>query len=168
LVRSGYQESLARSVLGEIALARGDTKAALEHLQQAVMLDPRDLKARTVLAVAERLDGKLQPALARINQIVNESPIDYFALREQYLINKAAGNAENEKLATDKLRHLLSREPDAVLELAFDYVAIGRRQEAIDVLQDAIKNGPSGIIAVDKSRIHPMLYYTLGYLFQKN
>ena len=165
LVRSGYRESLARYVLGEIALARGNTKAALEHLQQAVMLDPRDLKARTVLAVAERLDGKLQPALTRINQVVNELPIDYLALREQYLINKAAGNAKNEKLAADQLRHLLSREPDAVLELAFDYVAIGRRREAIDVLDDAIKNGPSGILAVDKSRIHPMLFYTLGYLY---
>ncbi len=165
LVRSGYRESPARYVLGEIALARGDTKAALEHLQQAVILDPRDLKARTVLAVAERLDGKLQPALTRINQVVNELPIDYFALREQYLINKAAGNAKNEKLAADQLRHLLSREPDAVLELAFDYVAIGRRREAIDVLDDAIKNGPSGILAVDKSRIHPMLFYTLGYLY---
>jgi tetratricopeptide (TPR) repeat protein len=168
LVRSGYRESLARYVLGEIALARDDTKAALEHLQQAVMLDPRDLKARTVLAVAERLDGKLQPALTRINQVVNELPIDYFALREQYLINKAAGNAKNEKLAADQLRHLLSREPDAVLEIAFDYVAIGRRREAIDVLDEAIKNGPSGILAVDKSRIHPMLSYTLGYLYQKN
>ena len=168
LVRSGYRESLARYVLGEIALAKGDTKLALEHLGQAVMLDPRDLKARTVLALAERLDGNLQSALTRINQVVTELPIDYFALREQYLINKATGNAENEKLAADQLRRLLSREPDAILELAFDYVAIGRRQEAIDVLEDAIKNGPSGILAVDKSRIHPMLYYTLGYLSQKN
>src|SRR4029450_8979194 len=42
------------------------------------------------------------------------------------------------------------------------------RQEGMDVLEDAIKNGPSGILAVDKSRIHPMLYYTLGYLYQKN
>ena len=168
LVRSGYRESLARYVLGEIALAKGDTKLALEHLGQAVMLDPRDLKARTVLAVAEGLDGNVQSALTRINQVVNELPIDYFALREQYLVNKAAGNTENEKRAADQLRHLLSREPDAILELAFDYVAIGRRREAIDVLEDAIKNGPSGILASDKSRIHPMLYYTLGYLYQKN
>jgi tetratricopeptide (TPR) repeat protein len=161
LVRAGYRESLARYVLGEIALARGDTKLALEHLEQAVMLDPRDLKARTVLAVAERLDGNLQSALTRINQVVNELPIDYFAVREQYLINKAAGNATN-----DQLRHLVSREPDAILELVFDYVAIGRRREAIDVVEEAIKNGPSGILAVDKSRIHPMLYYVLGYLYE--
>ena len=55
LVRSGYRESLARYVLGEIALSNGDTRHAVEHLQQSVMLDPRDLKARTVLALAERL-----------------------------------------------------------------------------------------------------------------
>jgi tetratricopeptide (TPR) repeat protein len=168
LVRSGYRESLARYVLGEIALEKGDTKLALEHLGQSVMLDPRDLKARTVLAVAERLDGNLQSALTRINLVVNELPIDYLALREQYLINKAAGNAENAKLAADQLRHLLAREPDAVLELAFDYVAIGRRGEAIDVIEEAIKSGPSGILAIDKSRIHPMLRYTLGYLYQQN
>lgn len=167
LVRSGFSESLARYVLGEISLANGDTKQALEHLQQAAMLDPRDLKARTVLAVAERLDGNVQSARTRINQVATELPIDYFALREQYLINKAAGDSANEKSASEQLRHLLSREPDTVLELAFDYVAIGRNQEAIDVLEDAIKVGPSGNLAVDKQRIHPLLYYTLGYLFEK-
>jgi tetratricopeptide (TPR) repeat protein len=165
LVRSGYRESLARYVLGEIALAKGDTKLALEHLQQAVMLDPRDLKARTVLAIAERLDGNTQSALARINQVVDELPIDYLALREQYLLNRAAGDTAKEKSAADQLRHLLSREPDAVLELAFNYVAIGRNQEAIDVLEDAINSGPSGILAVDKNRVHPMLHYTLGSLY---
>lgn len=166
LVRSGYRESLARYVLGEIALAKGDTKLALQHLQQAVMLDPRDLKARTVLAIAERLDGNTQSALARINQVVDELPIDYLAVREQYLISKAVGNAGREKSAADQLQHLLSREPDAVQELAFNYVAIGRNQEAIGVLEDAIKAGPSGILAVDKIRVHPMLYYTLGYLYE--
>jgi len=168
LVRSGYRESVARYVLGEIALANGDVKKALEHLQQAVMLDPRDLKARTVLAVAERLDGKVTAALTRIIDVANEMPIDYFAINEQILINRAAGNTDKEKAATDQLRHLLSREPDAVLELAFDYTAIGQQREAIAILEDAIKRGPSGILASDKNRIHPMLYYTLGYLYQKS
>ena len=168
LVRSGYRESLARYELGEIALANGDTKKALENLQQAVLLDPRDLKARTVLAIAERLDGDTHAALARITEVANELPIDYLAINELALINRAAGNTEKEKLATDQLRHLLSREPDAVLELAFDYTAIGQQREAIAVLEDAIKRGPSGILAVDKVRIHPMLYYTLGYLYAKS
>lgn len=168
LVRSGYRESLARYILGEIALANGDTKKALENLQQAVLLDPRDLKARIVLAVAERLDGNIPAALARITEVANELPIDYLALNELALINRAAGNTEKEKAAADQLRHLLSREPDAALELAFDYTAIGQQREAIAVLEEAIKRGPSGILASDKSRVHPMLYYTLGYLYEKS
>jgi tetratricopeptide (TPR) repeat protein len=167
LVRSGYRESLARYVLGEMALANGDTKKALEHLQQAVMLDPRDLKARTVLAVAERLDGNIPAALARITDVANELPIDYFAIREETLINRAAGITQRETAAADQLRHLLSREPDAVLELVFDYTAIGQQREAIAILEDAIKSGPSGILAVDQRRVHPMLFYTLGYLYEK-
>jgi tetratricopeptide (TPR) repeat protein len=167
LVRSGYRESLARYVLGEIALANGDRKKALEHLQQAVILEPRDLKARTVLAVAERLDGNIPAALARITEVANELPIDYLAIREEALINRAAGNTQRETAAADQLRHLLSREPDAVLELAFDYMAIGQQREAVAILEEAIKRGPSGILAVDKTRVHPLLFYTLGYLYEK-
>ena len=56
-VRSGHRESLARFVLGEIALSHGRTREAVEQLEQAVMLDPRDLKARTELALAQRVAG---------------------------------------------------------------------------------------------------------------
>jgi len=168
LVRSGYREALARYILGEIALSKGETKHALEHLQQAVLLDPRDPKARTVLAIVERLNGDLKSAAARIDQVVSELPIDYLAVHEQYEISKAAGDEAKARIAANQLQHLLSREPDAVLELAFDYVKISQRQEAIQVLEDAIKAGPSGSLAVDKTRIHPMLHYTLGYLYEKN
>ncbi|HJP91428.1 MAG TPA: DUF5107 domain-containing protein [Pyrinomonadaceae bacterium] len=168
LVRAGYRESLARYVLGEIALSKDETKQAVEHLQQAVLLDPRDLKARTVLAVAARLNGDLRSATARIDQVVTELPIDYLAVHEQYEIAKATGDEAKARAAANQLQHLLSREPDAVLELVFDYLAIGQRQDAIEVLEEAIKRGPSGNLAIDKTRVHPMLYYTLGYLYDKN
>ncbi len=168
LVRSGYRESLARYILGEIALSKGNAAEAVENLKQAVMLDPRDLKARTVLGLAERLNGDLSSAASRIDQVATELPIDYFALHEQYRVNKAVGNEAKAKTAWDQLQHLLSREPDSVLELTFDYLAVGQRSEAIQVLEDAIKSGPSGNLASDKTRIHPMLYYTLGYLYEKN
>lgn len=168
LVRSGYRESVARYVLGEIALSKGQTDEALDNLRQAVILDPRDLKARTVLALAERLSGDLKSAMARIDQVVTELPIDYLATHEQYEISKALGDDNKARLAASNLEHLLSREPDAVLELAFDYLSIGQRQEAIQVLESAIKSGPAGNLAVDRARVHPMLYYTLGYLYDKN
>ena len=168
LVRAGYRESLARYILGEIALSKGAIQLAVEHLQQAVMLDPRDLKARTVLALAERLNGDVKSAAARIDEVATELPIEYLALHEQYETSKALGNDTKAKAAWDQLQHLLSREPDSVLELVFDYLAVGQRQEAIKVLESAIKAAPSGNLAIDKTRIHPLLYYTLGYLYHKS
>ena len=154
-VRAGHMESVSRYVLGEMALADGRTGEALEHLRQAVNLDPRDLKARTVLALAERLAGKLKAAQARIDGVVNELPIDYFALHEQYEVNRALGQKDQTTL--DELWRLLSREPDSVLELAFDYLAAGRSQEAGGILEEAIKR--------DSTHVYPMIHYTLGYLY---
>jgi len=168
LVRSGYRESLARYILGEIALSKGNVPEAVEELKQAVMLDPRDLKARTVLVLAERLNGELNSAASRIDQVVTELPIDYLALNEKYRVNKTLGNESKASAAWEQLQHLLSREPDSVLELTFDYLAVGQRGEAIQILENAIKSGPSGNLLIDKTRIHPMLYYTLGYLYEKN
>src|SRR5262249_41054743 len=90
-VRAGYMESVSRYVIGEMALSEGRTRDALSHLQQAVNLDPRDLKARTVLALAERITGKLNAARDRIDAVVNDLPIDYLALHEQYETHKALG-----------------------------------------------------------------------------
>jgi tetratricopeptide (TPR) repeat protein len=167
LARSGYRESLARYVLGEIALSNGDLRHAVEHLQQSVRLDPRNLKARTALALAQRLSGDLRSASSLIDQVAIELPIDYLGLHEQYEISKVLGNVSKATSAWNQLQHLLSREPDSVLELAFDYLALGQSQESIKVLENAIKIGPSGNLAVDKTRVHPMVYYTLGYLYDK-
>ena len=167
LVRSGHRESVSRYVLGEMALAKGQPVEAVNNFKEAVMLDPRDLKARTMLALAERLNGNLESAQSRIDAVVKEMPIDYLAVHEQYLISRAAGHEAKANSALSQLQHLLSREPDAVLELTLNYMAVGRNQEARRVLEEAIKKGPFGTLPVDKRRVHPMLYYTLGHLFEK-
>ncbi|MEK7405899.1 MAG: DUF5107 domain-containing protein [Acidobacteriota bacterium] len=151
-VRAGYREPVARYVLGELALAAGDVPRALGHLSQAVLLDPRDLKARTVLAMAERLAGRLEDAQARIDGVVREMPVDYLALSEQHRILQARGRDAEARRAQDELWRLLAREPDSVLELAFDYRACGREAEAAAVLEEGLK----------RHRDHPMLAYTLG------
>ncbi|MCA1620496.1 MAG: DUF5107 domain-containing protein [Acidobacteria bacterium] len=161
-VRTGHRESVARYVLGEMALAAGDTAGALEHLQQSVILDPRDLKARTALALAERLSGRLESAQQRVDAVVWDSPLDYFALAEQYEIHRARGNDAKADGARGQLWRLLSREPDSVLELAFDYLAAGRLQEGRAVLEEGIRRaGAQG------RQAFPMLHYALGYFHEK-
>ncbi|HEX7317572.1 MAG TPA: DUF5107 domain-containing protein [Pyrinomonadaceae bacterium] len=161
-VRTGHRESVARYVLGEMALASGDTAAALEHLQQAVLLDPRDIKARALLALAERVAGRLESAQQRIDAVAYEAPLDYLVLSEQYEIHRARGNDAKAKGAQGELWRLLSREPDSVLELAFDYLAAGRLHEGRAVLEEGIKRaGAQG------RQPYAMLHYTLGYFHEK-
>ena len=165
-VRSGHRESVSRYVLGEMALADGHNLEALENLSQAVMLDPRDLKARTMLALAERLAGKLEIAQQRIDAVVREMPIDYLARHEQYEIYKALGQEDKANNAWAELWRLLSREPDSVLEVAFDYAAVGRRGEARRILEGAIRHEQDPTRTADPTRDYPMLHYTLGYLYE--
>ena len=167
-VRAGYLESVSRYVLGEMALASGHTSEAVENLNQSVLLDPRDLKARTMLALAERLNGQLDAAKQRIDVVVREMPIDYLARSEQYEINKSLGHDGQAKAAWADLWHLLSREPDSVLEVAFDYVGAGRRLEARRILEEAIRQAREPKTDGQIRSENPMLHYTLGYLYEQD
>ena len=167
-VRSGHRESVSRYVLGEMALADGHPLEALENLSQSVMLDPRDLKARTMLALAERLAGRPSIAQERIDAVVREMPIDYLARHEQYEINKALGHEGQAKASWAELWRLLTREPDSVLEVAFDYATVGRHGEARRILEEAIRRAPEPTTAGEVKRDNPMLHYTLGYLYEQD
>ncbi len=156
-VRAGHRESVARYVLGEIDLATDTIDHALEQLSQSVRLDPRDLKARTALAVAERRAGRLDAAQARIDEVVREAPIDYFALHEQYNILKARKQGAQAERVWTELWRLLAREPDSLLELVFDYAAIGRA-EALTVAEKGLYE----ITRRQKQPPHPMLLYLLN------
>jgi tetratricopeptide (TPR) repeat protein len=168
-VRAGHRESVSRYVLGEMSLAEGRNVEAVEQFTQAVMLDPRDLKARTMLALAERLSGKLDAAEPRINAVVQELPIDYLALHEQYEIDKALNHDAKAKGAWGELWRLLSREPDSVLEVAFDYTSAGRCTEAREILEEAVRRATDErATQAEAGRVHPMLHYTLGYLYERD
>ncbi len=156
-VRAGHRESPARYLLGEIYLAADSIDGALEHLSQAVRLDPRDLKARTVLAVAERRAGRLDAAQARIDEVVREMPIDYFALHERYNILKERKQEAEAERGWTELWRLLSRESDALLELVFDYAALGRSEA-----QALAESGFDEIANRQKQQPHPILLYLLS------
>ena len=159
LVRSGQQESTARYVLGEMALESGNLGEAIEHISQSIWLDPRDIKARTMLAMALRLAGKLDDARERIDAVVRDMPLDYLALSERRLIYKASGQDAVAQQSADELWRLLAREPDSVLELAFDYARAGRRDECGSLLMEAIRRASQS-----GGQAYPMLHYALGYL----
>src|SRR4030095_727742 len=98
----------------------------------------------------------------RIDAVVREMPIDYLARSEQYEIHKALGQDAKAKALWAELLRLLSREPDSVLELTFDYAGAGRRVEAKHILEEAIRQMTAG----QAKSVNPLLHYTLGYFYE--
>ncbi len=159
LIRSGQGEALARYVLGEMALAAGEFDSAVEHLRQSLLLNPRDIKGRTMLVLALRLAKRLDEAREQIEAVVYEMPLDCFALAERGEILKAAGLEIEAKRSAEELWRLLSREPDSVQELVFDYAAAGRYAEARTILAEAMQRSASA-----GKPAYPMWHYTLGWI----
>lgn len=148
-VRSGHLESAAWHELGEMDLAAGDAAEAIRSLWH---VDPRDLKARTLLALAYRVTGQLDLAQRAIDPVIEQMPIDYLAYAERREILKVRGRTAE----ANELWRILGREPDSVLELAFDYLAAGRQLEGRQVLEEAIRRADG--------HAYPMLHYTLAWL----
>lgn len=157
-VRAGQREPEARYVLAEMALAAGRLDDALDQLTPAARLGA-DPKALTIYALAERLAGRMDNARADIGRVLGLLPLDYLALREQWAIEKASGKEDASLKAGDELWRLLSREPDAVLELVFDYAAAGQLAECRSILEEAIRRA-----AASQRPVFPMIHYAFGYL----
>jgi tetratricopeptide (TPR) repeat protein len=156
-VASGDWGESARQALGEMAMVAAATQAAQATTSASWQpaIDQLSLstapKARTLLAIASRASGNTVRAKLILTQLRRELPLDYLVLNESVL----AGEAGAEK----ELWRLLDREPDHVLELAFDYGAL-RRVEARAVLEKAIaRAGGKG---------HPMWHYALGWLQERS
>jgi tetratricopeptide (TPR) repeat protein len=113
-----------------------------------------------VLALAERTAGRLDAARGQIDAVVADAPTSYLALAEQREVYRALGRAADADRASAELWRLLAREPDSVLELAFDYDDAGRPAEATVVLEEAVARAGAGPVS-------PMIHYALGYFYER-
>jgi tetratricopeptide (TPR) repeat protein len=173
-VRTGEYESPSRYQLGEMALEKNDLGEALAQLSLAVEREPKDLKARTVLALACRLAGQLNQAEQEIEKVVAQVPTDYLARSEEAEITRALNKRAESKRAEEELWRLLARDPTSVLTLAFDYAATGQKTKSRKILEEAIRTAEERGTEVTEQakktgtyagRVYPMFYYALGYFY---
>ena len=153
-LEAGFRESLGRALLGEVLLGTGDSAGAASELAASARLDPSDSKARTYLAMAERLAGRLPEAEEHITAVSAEMPLDGLVRREEELILTARGKKEQAARASTELWRMLEREPDSAVELALDYMAVRQYAEASALLADACQKVK-----------YPVVQYALGYAY---
>jgi serine/threonine protein kinase len=96
-----------RILRGQVALERGDVKAAIQHLQQAVRLLPESVAARSLLARAYIDDGEWALYFQNLNELERLSP----TTSEDYLFKGRLEAWDDPALALTNLEEAVRQRP---------------------------------------------------------
>jgi len=121
--------------VAEIDISRGDFGNALEHLNLCLRSNADHLNARNLQVIALRKLGRPHEAEEILTETLALDPLDYFA---RHLAGRTSGNNQ------------------ARLDVAFDLVRSGLRNEAETLLETADLSAQDGSV--------PIVLYTHGYL----
>lgn len=125
-------------VLGRDALARGDDRGAVRHLQAALRRDDRDATVWRDLARAHQRGGQIEPGYSAITRAAELEPKDpsIVLVRAQLRIAR-----EDREGAASDARWLLGRLKDAgdLERLAIVFVRLGDAEHALDAARGAVE-----------------------------
>jgi len=141
--------------LAELATARGDLSAALDSVDRSIDANALNIRAQNLkAAVLRRLDRPKEALQALASAARRADPLDVRSMAEAWLATRSADTA-------NILASTVNAHPAAAHETAAEYLSAGLWQDGADVLTFAVST------ARDKSRIHPLTYYYLGYFAGK-
>ncbi len=142
LVLSGPSEVLADALGdGKKALERGDAKAALPLLQQAVAEEPSRAEAHRYLGLAWEAQAKWAEALAAFDEAARLDPRSSEAMRGRGAALWRLDRREEAVAAYRSAMELDRKFPRAGLELTALLIEMGRGDEAVAVAQEGAKWG---------------------------
>ena len=141
--------------LAEIAAGRGEMAAALDLANRALDSNGLNIRALNLKAAALRHLGRPQEALQALALASRKTdPLDVRSMAERWLASK-------DPAAAKVLASTMNDHPATAQETAAEYLDAGLWQDGAGALLQATAAAP------DKSKIHPMVYYYLGYFATK-
>jgi tetratricopeptide (TPR) repeat protein len=141
--------------LAEIAAARGDMTAALDFVDRSIDSNALNIRAQNLKAAVLRHTGRSKEALQLLAAAAHKiDPLDVRSMAERWLASKDPAAAKT--LTSTMIDH-----PQTFQETAAEYLDAGLWKDGTDVLLQMVAAAP------DKSKVHPMAYYYLGYFAEK-
>ncbi|MFC1619606.1 DUF5107 domain-containing protein [Candidatus Neomarinimicrobiota bacterium] len=146
--------------LAELSCLQGDYSAGLELVERSLYANQLNDNASNLKTAILRQLGRFDEARKVAQLAFNSNPLDFWAINELVLLNRAEGKEKAAdrllRVLTDRMRH----SNQLYLELAIHYGNVGLYDEALDVLarRTAFANGDS---------IFPMLLYYEGFYSEK-
>lgn len=120
-------------LLGKLAFLSGRMGEVQAHLENAISADGRQLYARNLLALFNRLNGRKDKALEQLDAVDKLDPACRWAVAERYFLS-------GDMAALAALDSLLGGQSQESLELASVYRGLGRWPEALEILEITEKN----------------------------
>ena len=130
----------------ELSLMQHRLEDAMEEVENCLIRNTHNHKARALKAVILRKTGRTEEAKEWCRESLEIDPFNYGCLFEMYLLEK------DEAVLSD-IRTLMHAMPNNYKELALDYVGAGCYEEAQQVLREAIAAGAET----------PMTHYYMGW-----
>lgn len=125
--RTGELYSPREYMLGRLALLRGEFDPAREHLREAVRASGYNLSARVLLALVHRLEGDNDKAAEQLSSVLEIDPTNRWAEAERMFLC-------GEEKDREALAGLLGGQSQESVELAGDYIALERWEDALAIL----------------------------------
>ncbi len=143
--------SAAYLQLAQISVMNDDFEKALEQINESLWTNARNNRAIALKASVLRKMGNFEDALATINTIKENDPLDFRIKNEHYLIAKESGNIQKLEKLLGQLKEEMRDFHDNYLELAAGYINDGLLSDAEQVLLRYTED-------------HPVFSYYLGYI----
>lgn len=130
----------------EISLAHGRLADAEEEIENCLIRNSHNHRARALKAIILRLQGKIDAAQTWCKESLAIDSFNYGCMYELYLSTLDAS-------WLIKMNDMMHGMPNNYDELALDYQSAGRYEEAIQVWQ----------MAIEQKATTPMTYYYMGW-----
>lgn len=150
--------SAAYYQLAELSCRKEDFAAALRQLDRSLSTNSLHTKALNLKAAVLRRLGRLAEAEAVAAAVLAIDPLDFWAMCELGLAQRARGKRQAADAALGRAKDKVQADVQTRLELAADYIGPGMWNEAVGVLRRPATHPPA---------VHPMQYYFLGYVYHQ-
>lgn len=158
LFNSQKYSSLALYLLGEIEINEKKYEEAEKLFKNSIKYNDSNIRALNGLAISLRKQGNYKEAIEVLKKILTLDPLNCLSLYEIYK-NYSLLKEENEReKALNEFKKLIERTIHNCLETTIEYIRFGLIEEAIEILEFALKSK-------NEYKENPLIYFYLSYCY---
>lgn len=152
---SGYFE------LAQIAAKNGRYLQGIAFLDNAILANYQNMKARNLKTALLRKLGNLEQALRLARESIQLDPLDFAVRNELVMLYQLVQENQQSEDNLELLLKLMRDESHNYLELSEEYAQAGLFEEAVAVLKRFLSQN------IESEGVSPLVYYYLGYYYRQ-